>query len=198
MLSLLEITVVVLLPLLGYTHALRLPWGRTVALAAGVLAPWFLTYAPLHEISHLFALLMTGGAPADFQLVPRYWAGDFRRAFVLAGGATASQILVAVSAPYVRDLLLAPAGAVLLRAGAFRGAYTRTLVLVVACLGSLYDLVNNLYGYIWHHAGDFVVIEHVAGAAWSNGLGIAATAVALASCIVALLDSWTGGRERAS
>ncbi|HEX9107952.1 MAG TPA: hypothetical protein VF832_12005, partial [Longimicrobiales bacterium] len=186
MLATLGITLLVIAPLLAYVLRNGLPWGRSALVFAAVLGLWFVTYAPLHELTHMLALFMAGGSPAGWRFVPRYWTGDFRSAFVTARDLTDSQTLVTVAAPYVRDLLLAPAGAVLLAGGAARRLFPAALLLAVACLGSVYDVASNFWGYLRYDAGDFAVLARVAGPGWAVGLGVAATAAGVIGGAVAL------------
>ena len=51
---------------------------------------WYLTYAPLHELSHAAGIYLVGGKVTVWKLIPRFWLGEFARAWVIPSGITQS------------------------------------------------------------------------------------------------------------
>jgi hypothetical protein len=81
-------------------------WSKKQNLAAilGVLFLWFLIQAPLHELSHLIGAKLVGTTIIDYQLIPKYWTGDFANAWVRLEWQTTFQEFVITASPYFRDL----------------------------------------------------------------------------------------------
>lgn len=38
---------------------------------------WYLTYAPLHELSHILGTYLAGGKVVDVKPIPSFWMGEF-------------------------------------------------------------------------------------------------------------------------
>jgi hypothetical protein len=82
---------------------------------------WYLTYAPLHELSHSLGTYLAGGKVVDVKLIPSFWMGEFAVAWIkLVGLSHPRQNLVMLSAPYVLDLASIIAGADVLQRRMFK------------------------------------------------------------------------------
>ena len=81
-----EILLTIVTPLLALY--LRGGWpSRTVAGCMVCIAVvWYLTYAPIHELSHGAATLLAGGRVLEVKLIPSFWEGTFAVAWVTTAG----------------------------------------------------------------------------------------------------------------
>ncbi len=50
---------------------------------------WYLTYSPLHELSHVAGTYLVGGTVTYVKWIPRFWLGEFARAWITSEGVLA-------------------------------------------------------------------------------------------------------------
>lgn len=51
-----------------------------------IIILWYLTYAPLHELSHIVGTYLAGGKVVDVKLIPSFWMGEFAVAWITPVG----------------------------------------------------------------------------------------------------------------
>jgi hypothetical protein len=141
-----------------------------------VLLGWWCTYGLLHELSHLFGSVLFGRNIEAFHL-PAFWRGDMT-GWVRTEFTHDWQGTIMGLCPYLKDLVLALAGLVILRRKAIRNAFLVGLIFVFCCLSPLFDITDN-YGnayLLFHTSGtDFVGTEIHLGAMRTNLLGVVFT-----------------------
>ena len=99
-----ETLVVLVAPLLILYQMRR--WPQRIVIPCMVLIPvlWYLTYAPIHELSHVLGAYLAGGSVTEIKLIPSFWKGEFAGAWITPQGLRQPwQQLVMTSAPYVLD-----------------------------------------------------------------------------------------------
>jgi hypothetical protein len=117
---------------------------------------WYLPYAPLHEGCHFLAGALAGLHVKSYQLIPRFWRGDFVHGYVSWEEGKPWQLLLSCQAPYSVDGLIILLGLFLFR---WRTAFTPfvgALILTQTFLRSVYDVaVNYAADTILGGSGDF-------------------------------------------
>jgi hypothetical protein len=166
----LEILLVVVAPLL--ILYLRGKWPLRVAIPCLLVIPvfWYLTYSPLHELSHLVATYLVGGRVVHAKLIPSFWVGEFGRAWLTTEGLSGSwQRVVMTSAPYMLDAACVVAGLYLLRRGFTRHAFVIGFLFMLLCLRPMFDFVCETVAFALGDKGDFYHAAEVVGspAVWS-------------------------------
>lgn len=113
--STLAVTLIIILPLIRFYQ--RNNWTKTQKLIGiiGLTILWFLIATPLHEISHLIGTKISGARILDYQLLPRYWEGDFLKAYIKPDYDTKLQEFIIRTSPYFRDLIITIIGYILLK-----------------------------------------------------------------------------------
>lgn len=67
---------------------------------------WYLTYSPLHELSHAAGVYLAEGKVIEYRLIPPFWLGEFARAWIIQSGITQSwQRLTMTAFPYLLDVV---------------------------------------------------------------------------------------------
>ena len=160
----LEILVVIVAPLL--VLYLRGPWPMRIAIPCLLVIPvlWYLTYAPIHELSHVLGAYVAGGTVTEVKLIPSFWHGEFGRAWITPEGLQARwQQLAMTGAPYILDGLSIAVGFLVLS----RKRLSRPLVLGVAlmllCLRPAFDVVCETVAFALGGRGDLYHIAQVTG-----------------------------------
>ena len=101
-----EILLIVVMPLL--VLYLKRNWPLRKVFPALVIIPvlWYFTYVPLHELSHAAGIYLVGGKVIGYKLIPRFWLGEFARAWVIPSGITQSWQQLTFSAfPLMLDIV---------------------------------------------------------------------------------------------
>ena len=145
---------------------------------------WYLTYAPIHELSHALGTTLVGGKVVDVKLIPSFWEGQFAVAWVTSVGLDQSwQQLVMHGAPYVIDVAFVVASLVVLRRRLSRNALVVGLLLILMCLRPTFDLVCETVGFVGGFHGDLWNMQVIIGSAalWSFLL------VSLALCLLSVV-----------
>jgi hypothetical protein len=165
-----EILLVVVTPLIVlYSKG---NWRLRSTITCLLLIPvlWYLTYAPLHELSHVAGTYLAGGSVIDYKLIPRFWAGEFEIAWITPVGLTHPwQKLAMSSSPYVADLACIVAGMRILRRRMSTNAFVVGLVLTLLCLRPAFDFVCESVAFLNGFRGDLYNMQAVVGkpAIWS-------------------------------
>ena len=143
-------TLAVLVALLLILY-LKRGWPLRIVIACMVLIPvlWYLTYAPIHELSHALGAYLAGGSVTEIKLIPSFWKGEFAGAWITPQGLREPwQQLVMTSAPYVLDGLSLVVGFVALGRGRLMG---RPVALGVAfmllCLRPAFDVLSETVAF---------------------------------------------------
>jgi len=181
----LEILFTIVLPLL--ILYLRGNWPlRTGVLCLLSLPPlWYLTYAPLHELSHVAGTYLVGGTVVDYKLIPRFWLGQFGRAWITTIGLPYDwHQLVSTSAPYVFDLLCLGLSIRILRQGPSKSPFVIGLVFMFLCLRPAFDVVCETLAFLMNDKGHIYHICQLSGDlfTWSFilfSLGLSAISIAI-------------------
>lgn len=182
-----EILLVVVAPLLVLYLKAQWPLRATVPCLLTIPVLWYFTYAPLHELSHVAGAYAVGGTVTSIKLIPRFWVGEFGRAWITTEGLRESwQQLIMTSFPYVLDVACIVAGYVLLRRSFSRSPFVVGFTFMLLCLRPAFDLVCETVAFMSGDRGDLYHIERAIGGVgtWSMlGLAIGVSAIAIASVL---------------
>jgi hypothetical protein len=124
MLITIEILLIIVIPLIMLY--LRGKWPLNIIVMCLLVIPilWYLTYAPIHELSHILGTYLAGGKVVGHKIIPRFWMGEFAVAWVKTIELTHPwQNLVMLSAPFLLDLVSIIAGAVVLHRRLSKNAF---------------------------------------------------------------------------
>lgn len=165
-----EVFLTIVTPLLAlYLHGGWRP--RTVATCmVGIAVVWYLTYAPIHELSHAAATVLAGGRIVDIKLIPSFWEGTFAVAWVHTAGLDQPwQQLAMGGAPYAVDVACVAAGLAVVRPRLSRNALAVGLLFMLLILRPTFDLVSETVGFVGGFRGDLWHAEAIVGSAalWS-------------------------------
>ncbi len=179
-----EILVVVVAPLLILYLKGDWPLRSTIPCLVTIPVLWYLTYSPLHELSHVVGTYLVGGRVTYIKLIPRFWMGEF------SGGAMITpegfvhdwQWLVMTSSPYILDVACVAAGYAVLRRRFFRHSFAVGFTFMLLCLRPAFDLVCETVALIAGGRGDLYHTEKTIGGAtiWTLlavSIGASATTV---------------------
>ena len=153
----------------------------------GIAVLWYLTYAPIHELSHAAAALLLGGRVLEVKLIPSFWEGTFAGAWVTTDGLDQPwQQLVMGGAPYVVDVACVVASLAVLRRRLSRNALVVGLLFMLVCLRPAFDLVCETVGFVGGFRGDLWHAQLVIGSAALWSFLLVALALSLLSVVVIL------------
>jgi hypothetical protein len=160
-----EIALTIVAPLLALYLRGRWPLPVVVACLLALPILWYLTYSPLHELSHVIGTYAVGGTVTSVKLIPRFWAGEFARAWITTEGVTASwQQLVMTAFPYALDVACIGISYVVLQ-GRFKSKpFVLGLLVLLLCLRPLFDLVCEAVAFLLGGKGDFYAMAQLVGA----------------------------------
>ena len=143
----LGITLIIILPLIRFYQRSNWPRAQKFIGVIGLIIMWFLISTPLHELSHMIGAKISGARIIDYQLIPKYWVGDFRNAYIEPEVETKFQEFFIRTAPYFRDLIIAIIGYVLLKKQIFNNSFIVGFIFVFFLINSVFDTVVNFLGY---------------------------------------------------
>ena len=177
-----EILLTIVTPLLVLYLRGRWPLRIVTACLCGIAVLWYLTYAPIHELSHAIGTILVGGKVVDIKLIPSFWEGQFAVAWVTSEGLGRSWPVM-TGAPYVIDVAFVVASLVVLRRRLSRNALVVGLLLMLMCLRPTFDLVCETVGFAGGFKGDLWHMQLIVGSAalWSFLL------VSLALCLLSVV-----------
>jgi hypothetical protein len=160
----LEITVVIVAPLLVLYLKGNWPLPTIIPCLLSIPVLWYFTYAPIHEISHVAGTYLVGAKVVDYKLIPRFWQGEFGRAWITPEGITHSwQQLVTTTAPYILDVLCIVVGMTVLRRNLSKNPFVVGLVFMLLCLRPAFDFVCEPIAFLAGDRGDFYAVDGIIG-----------------------------------
>ena len=159
-----EILVVIVGPLL--ILYLMGPWPIRIAIPCLLSIPvlWYLTYSPIHELSHVLGAYLVGGSVTELKLIPSFWRGEFGRAWITPQGLRAPwQQLVMTSAPYVLDGVSVAVGFFALLRRRLRRPFALGVLLMLLCLRPAFDVLCETVAFALGGRGDLYHIAQSIG-----------------------------------
>ncbi|MFV0267121.1 MAG: hypothetical protein ACK5HT_08295 [Draconibacterium sp.] len=170
--GILATSLIIILPLIKFYQ--RSNWTKLQGLIGivGLSLLWFFTATPLHELSHLIGAKMVGVKITEFQLLPEYWNGDFRKAYIKPDIENKIQEFVIRISPYFRDLVIAFIGYALLVKKQIKHSFVVGLIFSFFLLNSVFDIVTNFLGYSIDKDGDLNGLSKIIGHFWTYFLSI--------------------------
>ncbi len=173
----LGITLIIILPLIRFYQ--RSNWPKTQYLIGIIVLTvlWFFIATPLHELSHMIGAKIVGAKITDYQLLPEYWKGDLRNAYVKPDFETKFQEFAIRISPYFRDLIIAIIGYILLKKKRINHSFIVGFIFLFSLLNSVYDIVVNFLGYSIDKDGDLYWLSKLIGHFWTYFISICIIAV---------------------
>jgi hypothetical protein len=182
-----EILFTIVLPLLMLY--LKSNWPlRTVVLSLLCLPPlWYITYAPIHELSHVAGTYLVGGTVTDYKLIPNFWLGEFGRAWITTSGIPYDwHQLILTLAPYLFDLLCFAVGIRILRHGISKRPFIIGLVFMFLCLRPAFDFVCETVAFLMNDKGDFYHISQLSGGLFTWSFILFSLGLSIISIVIVL------------
>ena len=141
-------------------------WPMRIVIPCLLVIPvlWYLTYAPIHELSHVLGTYLVGGTVTEIKLIPSFWRGEFAGAWITPQGLSAPwQKLAMTSSPYVLDGLSVAVGFFTLhRRHPFR-PFALGVALMLLCLRPAFDVACETIGFGLGARGDLYNIALATG-----------------------------------
>ena len=174
-LATMEITALVLIPLIILYARCNWPPKLWLANLVVLLPLWFSTYSLLHEGSHVVGVFVVGEKIVEYHLIPQFWKGEFTSAWISSHVVPGWRGVLPGLFPYLRDFLFLIAGWVILKSKRIANCFLLGLVFVLFCLSSLFDITDNYFsGYLVQHAigNDFMGTAMKIGGVETNIIGV--------------------------
>ncbi len=198
MLTTIEILLIIPIPLV--ILYLRGKWPMKMIVICLFVIPilWYITYAPLHELSHILGTYFAGGKVVDVKLIPRFWMGEFAGAWITPIGLSHPwQNLIMLSAPYVLDLASLITGAVVLQRRMFKNAFWAGFLFILLCLRPTFDLACETVSFFDGFRGDLYHIQLMVGSGILSPFLLASLGLCVL-LIYGVLKRYTGSPVRLS
>ena len=166
-----EILLVLVMPL--FILYLKGNWPLRKVIPPLVVIPilWYFTYAPLHELSHAAGAYLVGGKVIAWKLIPRFWLGEFARAWLTPSRITQRwQILTMDTFPYLLDVVCFIVAIFVFRQVSFnKNPFGIGLAFMLLCLRPAMDFVFEPIAFLSGFRGDLYNIQQIVGpfAIWS-------------------------------
>jgi hypothetical protein len=190
-----EILLVVVTPLLFLYLKGNWPLRTAIPCLLSIPLLWYLTYSPLHELSHVAGTYLVGGRVIYYKLIPRFWVGEFGRAWITPAGITQSwQQLVMTSSPYILDVACIVAGIFVLRRVFSKNPFVVGFVFMLLCLRPAFDFVCEPIAFLTGDRGDLYHIEKIIGSFMTWSFLLLSIGLSLLS-IVSVLRRFVGFPE---
>ncbi len=190
-----EILLVVVTPLLFLYLKGNWPLYTTISCLMSIPLLWYLTYSPLHELSHIAGTHLVGGKVIYYKLIPRFWLGEFGRAWITPAEITQSwQQLVLTSSPYILDVACIVAGIFVLRREFSKNPFVVGFVFMLLCLRPAFDFVCETIAFLSGDRGDLYHIEKIIGSFMTWSFVLISIGLSLLS-IVRVLGRFVGFPE---
>ena len=159
-----EILALVVIPLLVFY--LRSNWSKKEIIINVIILPliWYVSYAPIHELSHVLGCIVVGADITDYRLFAHFWEGSFGFAYVDVKGGLGVNMnsLIILISPYILDFISIIVGYYILTKYKINNSLLFGLAFLIFCLRPLYDIADNYIGYYLNHS-DFVLASKIAG-----------------------------------
>jgi hypothetical protein len=144
------------------------------------------TFSFLHEISHVIGLYLIGSKPTGYQLIPEYWKGDFKTAWVNSVPVNNWTGVIPGLFPYIKDIAFLILGFTILRRKSINHSFLAGFIYAFFCLGPLFNIINNyliklILGKL--DGNDFYGVTLGWGDTWSNIIGVSFSIFAICICI---------------
>jgi hypothetical protein len=160
----LEILLVIVTPLLFLYLKGHWPLRAIIPCLLSIPILWYLTYALLHELSHVAGTYLVGAKVVDYKLIPRFWLGEFGRAWINSDGINQSwQQLISTTFPYILDVLCLNVGMLVLRRTFSKNPFVVGLVFMLLCLRTAFDFVCEAIAFLTGDRGDFYAVQGIIG-----------------------------------
>ena len=190
-----EIVLAVVTPLLVLYLKGNWPLRTTITCLLSIPVLWYLTYSPLHELSHAAAVYLVGGKVTYMKLIPSFWLGEFGRAWITPSGITQSwQQLIMTAAPYILDIACVAVGMVVLRRDFSENPLVVGSFFMLLCLRPAFDFVCETIAFLSGDRGDFFHLEEIIGRLITCSFLLIAIGLSLIS-IVSVLKRFVGFPE---
>lgn len=193
-----EALLIIVLPLI--LLYLRGKWPLKTIVICLLVIPilWYLTYAPLHELSHILGTYIAGGKVVSYKLIPSFWKGEFAGAWITPIGFNHPwQNLVMLGAPYLFDLASIIAGAVILQRNLSTIAFKVGFIFMIFFLRPAFDLACEAIGLYNGFMGDLYHIEQIVGIVILSSFLLISLGLSL-FLLYTILKRYTGFSERYS
>ena len=171
-LSVVEIALLIMLPLVLFYQRSSWPFKQYALSIVIIYVIWYVTYALLHELSHMLGAWMFDKTIFGYKLIPKFWAGDFGVGYINYDYKSDGKDFVIILLPYLRDIIFLIIGYVLLIKPRLKKPFLLGLVLVLFVLSPLFDIANNYVAYLLGSMNDFNALKESSNALISNLIGI--------------------------
>jgi len=173
-LSVIEIAIFLMLPLILFYQRSTWEAKRYIPVLVVLYLIWYVTYALMHELSHLFGVWIMGKDLQGYQLLPKFWKGEFGYGVVHYNFVGDRADFWIILMPYLRDVLLCIIGFLLVRRRIGASVFVTGLILVLLVFSPLFDVANNFGVYLLYSINDFNALSvassrltaHVIGASF--------------------------------
>ena len=165
-----EIFLVVVTPLLFLYLKSTWPLRASIACLLSIPLLWYLTYSPLHELSHVAGTYLVGAKVTYIKLIPRFWVGEFARAWITTDEIRSPwQQLISTGFPYILDVVCIASSVFILRREFTRRSFVVGCVFMLLCLRPAFDFVCEPVAFLLGDRGDVYHIKQIIGsfATWS-------------------------------
>jgi len=198
LISTIEALLIIAIPLL--LLYLRGKWPLKMVIICLFVIPvlWYLTYAPIHELSHILGTYLAGGKVVNFKLIPSFWKGEFAVAWVNTFAFKLPwQNIVMTGAPYLLDFTSIIAGGIVLLRNQSKNVLWVGLIFMLLCLRPTFDLVCETIGFYSGFKGDLYHIQLIVGSGFLTLFLLLSLGLSLLF-IYAILKRYTGFAESRS
>jgi hypothetical protein len=160
----LEILLVIDAPLLFLYMKSQWPLRTIILCLLSIPVLWYLTYSPIHEISHIVATYLVGGKVTYYKLIPSFWLGEFGHAWINSKGLTEGwQQIVSTSFPYIVDLSCIIAGFFVMQRSFAKNPFVIGFVFMLLCLRPAFDIICETIAFSMGGKGDLYCIKSSIG-----------------------------------
>ena len=166
-----ELALLIILPLIIYFQRMNTGYKTYILYVTALYLLWFSTYSLFHELCHIFGSLITGVTINDYQLIPRFWQGDFKNGYVNSVFHNNLQLFISPVSPYVRDIICLWIGYIILKRITILRTFVTGLVLIFFILSPIYDVFNNYFAFVLGARNDFNGIATAIGRFGAHAIG---------------------------
>jgi hypothetical protein len=163
-------------------HAKR--WIFNFLLISAIMV---ISYAFIHESSHVVGVYAIGSRPLEIHLIPHFWKGEFTKAWIRSEPVDNVHIgVIPGMFPYFKDIIFLILGLLIFRKAKINNSFLAGLAYAFLCLVPLFDIINNyliklILGKV--DGNDFYGAALGWGDVWANAIGVGFSIFAVFVCL---------------